>query len=63
MTPSKTVKTAGLKSLAEMVELTGVPRRTLEDWHRSKRQQFDRILALCVEVKSMHHNRQEAEDC
>ena len=51
MSASTQAKAAGLKSLARMVELTGVPRRTLIDWHDNPnhRERFDKILKLCVE--------------
>lgn len=52
MTPDKTCSAAGLPGgIPRMMELTGVPRRTLIDWHNNPkfRERFDKILKLCVE--------------
>lgn len=47
-TPARTAKAAGLKSMKRMIELTGVPRKTLEDWFYSRRDRFDALLKLCA---------------
>ena len=47
-TPSEEVKAGGLKSLSQMIDLTGVPRQTLVDWHKNKHEQFVKQLSLCV---------------
>lgn len=36
MKPSQKCKAAGLKSLAELVALSGIPERTLIDWFETK---------------------------
>ena len=41
-------KSAGLKSLAQVSQITGISRQTLENWHRNRQQLFDVILAGCV---------------
>lgn len=38
LTPSEQAKQAGLSSLAELQALTGIPRRTLYDWHGAEDQ-------------------------
>lgn len=48
MTPSQQAKAAGLKSLAEMSRISGVSKRTLINWHKSKPQLFKTVLAGCV---------------
>ena len=47
MTPSQAAKSAGLKSLAEMSELTGYDRHTLAQWHKSRPVVFDALLMWC----------------
>ena len=49
MTASQQAKAAGLRSLTQMIELTGVPRQTLIDWHRNKPERFEKILKLCAD--------------
>jgi hypothetical protein len=44
MTPSQQAKAAGLKSLAEVTRVTGMPRSTLNDWHKDKPRCFEAIL-------------------
>jgi len=48
MTPAQQAKAAGLESLAVVIEMTGISRQTLENWHRNRPQLFDVILAGCV---------------
>ena len=45
MTSAQQAKTAGLPSLAVVIELTGVSRQTLQNWHRDKPQLFAVVLA------------------
>ena len=52
MTPAKAARDAGLKSLAEAVEISHKPRRTLEDCFYKNRKHFDVIIAGCVAVKN-----------
>ena len=50
-TAAKAAKAAGLKSLAEVSEITGIGRETLRVWHRDRPRLFDVILAGCVAKK------------
>lgn len=40
MTPSQQAKQAGLNSLAELMRLTGLPERTVHDWHKHNQTKF-----------------------
>ena len=40
MTPSKQCKAAGLDSLAELVRVTGLSKRTLINWHHNDQDKF-----------------------
>lgn len=51
MTPAQQAKAAGLKSLLEVSELTGVSIQTLSNWAKNKPKLFSVVLAGCV-VKS-----------
>ncbi len=44
MKPSEQVKQAGLKSLAELVEITGVSEQTLINWHKNKAKLFKIVV-------------------
>jgi hypothetical protein len=44
LTPSQQAKATGLKSLAEVTRVTGMPRSTLNDWHKDKPRCFEAIL-------------------
>ena len=50
MNASKEAKAAGLKSLTQMIQLTNVPRSTLEDWARVKPVTFNIALFGCVKA-------------
>jgi len=50
--PSEKCKAAGLKSLAELAELSGKPTRTLTDWAANQPEFFDLVLMGAV-VKRM----------
>jgi hypothetical protein len=49
--PSEKCKAAGLKSLAELAQITGRPERTLTEWARTDPDWFDLVLAGAVFVK------------
>ena len=48
MTPSEQCKAAGLKSLAELSEITGQSVRTLSNWHKDKPVLFRIVLIGAV---------------
>jgi len=56
MSPSQQAKSMGLKSLKQVTELTGVSKKTLYNWHKSKGSKNDKSRALrilmlgCVET-------------
>ena len=52
MTPSEQCKSAGLKSLAELVRISGVSEQTLINWHRSKPKLFVCAIAGAVAIKA-----------
>lgn len=47
MTASQLAKAAGLKSLAIVVEMTGVSYQTLNNWHKNKPILFAVVLLGC----------------
>lgn len=47
MTPSQQAKAAGLKSLAVVVEKTGVSYQTLTNWAKNKPELFKIVLLGC----------------
>ena len=47
MTPSQQAKAAGLKSLTQVMELTGVSLQTLTNWHRDKPKLFKTVILGC----------------
>ena len=51
MKPAQTAKAAGLNSIAEMSELSGVKIRTLQNWHYQNNQLFHIVAIGCVAVK------------
>ncbi len=53
MTPSQQCKQAGLSSLAEVSNLTGVSVQTLINWHRDKPKLFEVVINGCVYFKNM----------
>lgn len=55
MTPAKQVKAAGLKSLAEVAEMTGQYRQTLDSWAVQKPELFRVILAGCMAIKDKNN--------
>ena len=48
MSPSEQCKAAGLKSLAQLVAITGVSEQTLINWHRNKPRLFEVVIAGAV---------------
>ncbi len=50
MSASIEVKEAGLKSLSQVITLTGVPRSTLEDWADNRPRLFKIIIGGCLQV-------------
>jgi len=48
---SEQVKLAGLKSLRQFSEITGVAVTTLRDWHRDKQRLFEVVLIGAVSVR------------
>ncbi len=48
MTPAKQAKAAGLKSLLQVSELTGVSAQTLDNWAKNKPDLFRVVLAGCA---------------
>lgn len=55
MTPSEQCKQAGLKSLAEVVRISGVSEQTLINWHKNKPKLFALLIAGCVVIKELNH--------
>lgn len=51
MKPSEKCKAAGLKSLAELVSLSGRAERTLIDWANNDPDQFDNAIRAAVVKK------------
>lgn len=52
MTPSEQCKAAGLKSLAELVRISGVSEQTLINWHKNKPKLFAVVVAGAVSIKA-----------
>ncbi len=51
MTPSHQAKQAGLKSLAEVSQLTGVSFQTLNNWAKNKPNLFNVVIQGCLAIK------------
>lgn len=51
MTPSKQAKQAGLKSLAELSEISHVPVRTLQDWFNNYPKRFNFVCSGAALIK------------
>lgn len=47
-TPSQQAKSAGLKSLTTVSDITGVSLQTLTNWHKDKPKLFKVVVAGCV---------------
>jgi hypothetical protein len=52
MTPSEQCKAAGLKSLAELSQISNTSTRTLINWRRDKPALFATVLAGAVVIKA-----------
>ena len=52
MTPSQQCKSAGLKSLAELVRISEVSEQTLINWHKDKPRLFAVVVAGAVVIKA-----------
>ena len=52
MTPSEQCKAAGLKSLAELVRISGVSEQTLINWSKSKSRLFSVVVAGAVVINA-----------
>lgn len=48
MTPSQQAKAAGLKSLTQVKDLTGISLNTLTNWHRDRPQLFEVVIEGCI---------------
>lgn len=48
MTPSQQAKAAGLKSLTEVMNQTGVSLQTLTNWHKNKPRLFAVVVKGCT---------------
>ena len=53
MTPSQTSKSAGLKNLAQVIEITGVARSTLVDWYHNKPRLFNAVILGCKAISEV----------
>ena len=53
MIPSEQCTSAGLRSLAELTEITEVSKQTLINWHRHKPVLFAVVVAGAVAVKKL----------
>lgn len=51
MTTAEQAKQAGLKSLAELSDITMMPVRTLQDWHKSNNEKFQRLCEMAAAWK------------
>lgn len=53
MKPSESAKLAGLKSLAEMAEISGESVQTLNNWFKNEPRRFDLVLKGAVFEKTI----------
>ena len=60
MIPSEQCRAAGLKSLAELVRISGVSEQTLINWHRNKPRLFAVAVAGAVVIN--RHNGEVKAD-
>lgn len=56
MKPSEKVKLAGLKSLAELSEISNTSTQTLRNWYKNKPFVFQAVLNRAVIIKINHTN-------
>ena len=59
MKPSEQCKEAGLKSLAELVEISGVSEQTLINWHKNKPDLFAVVIAGAQAMKETYAFNEE----
>lgn len=50
MTASQQAKAAGLKSLAQVSEITGISFQTLNNWHNKRPELYRVIIAGCSSI-------------
>jgi hypothetical protein len=62
MTTAKTVKEAGLKSLAEVSEMTGQSRQVLDAWHKERPTLFKIVLLGCLSLREAHKQQGESDE-
>ncbi len=62
MTPAQQAKAAGLKSLAEVAQITGVNYQTLSEWAKHKPKLWRVVIAGCVATNSMVNETRERSD-
>jgi len=58
MTPSQQCKAAGLKSLAQVSQMTGKSVQTLINWSRDSPELFEVVIAGCAAIFSGQKNQQ-----
>jgi hypothetical protein len=54
MKPSEQCKKAGLKSLAELAQISGESVQTLNNWHKNKPFRFDAVLESACASRGIH---------
>ena len=54
MTPSQQAKAAGLKSLLQVSELTGVRTQTLNNWAKNKPKLFRTVMLGAMKIQEIH---------
>lgn len=62
-TPAEQAKAAGLKSLAVVVEMTGVSYQTLTNWHKNKPELFRIVIAGCKATITEHNPERRRTKC
>jgi len=55
MTPLQQAQAAGLKNMAQVIELTGQSAQTLNNWHKNKPQLFAVVLRGCADCQRCKH--------
>lgn len=58
MKPSEKAKAAGLKSLAELAEISGESVQTLNNWHKNKPRLFELVLKGAIAERFAKHVEQ-----
>jgi len=62
MTPSESCKAAGLKSLAELAEITGRSQRTLQHWAKEQPAFFAVVVRGAAGFKNPHRRGTEQHE-